>query len=96
MHYSKEEKAKWVEEWKGSGSTAGAFAKEKGLIPQTFVGWVKPRPKRLVGFVEMGLKSMPSITGASEILIEKGELKIHIPFGREELRAIMETLGAAL
>jgi hypothetical protein len=33
-----------------------------------------------------------------EILIEKGEMKIHIPvgLGREEMRSVMEGLGGVL
>ena len=41
---------------------------------------------------------MPSVQPAAEILIEKGDVKIHIPInlGRGELRAVLEGLGGAL
>ena len=41
MNYSKEEKAMWLEDWKGSGKKAWTYAKENGLIPQTFCSWAK-------------------------------------------------------
>ena len=94
MHYSKEEKAMWVEDWQKSGKTAWAYARENGLIPQTFAGWTKKRPKAKTSFVEIKTQTMPRLQ-ASMILIEKGELKIHIPVGLDcqELRSIMEGLG---
>lgn len=36
--YSKEEKYGYVEEFKCSGMTAGAYAKEKDIPPSTFRG----------------------------------------------------------
>ena len=52
MIYSKEEKTKWLEEWKRSGKSTWAFAKEKGLKGQTFLKWVKIIRKRKSSFVE--------------------------------------------
>jgi transposase-like protein len=34
--YSKEEKAKRLEDWKQSGKSQWAYAKENGISPQTF------------------------------------------------------------
>ena len=98
MHFSNEEKTKWLEDWKQSGKSAWAFAKEKGLNQETFRRWTKPKPKLKSGFVEVKPQAMPSAPRATEMLVEKGDLKIHIPLnlGRDELRAIMEGLGAAL
>ena len=97
MHYSKEEKAMWLEDWKQSGKQAWAYARENGLIPQTFVGWVKKEARQPAGFVEVQSKerALPQATG---MLIEKGELRIHVPLGmgNEELRAVIEALGTAL
>ena len=95
MGYSKEQKAKWLEEWKRSGISVGAFAKEKSLNYETFRRWAKSKPKTKSGFVEVKPQAMPH---APEILIEKGDLKIHIPLnlGRDGLRAVMEGLGGIL
>ena len=43
--YSKEEKTMWLEDWKQSGKGAWLYAKENGLVPQTFVNWTKPGKK---------------------------------------------------
>jgi hypothetical protein len=43
MKFSEEEKAMWLEDWRKSGKGAWAYAKENGLIPQTFVGWAKAK-----------------------------------------------------
>jgi hypothetical protein len=98
MHYSKEEKAMWLEDWRQSGKSAWAYAKESGLIPQTFVGWTKPRITSKASFVEVPAKAMEPLLNGQEILIEKGDVKIHIPLclGRNELRSVMEGLGSAL
>ena len=98
MRVGKEQKALWLEEWRRSGKSARAFAKEKGLNQETFRRWIKPKPKSKSGFVEVKPQAMPSAPRATEMLVEKGDLKIHIPLnlGRDELRAIMEGLGAAL
>ena len=97
MHYSKEEKAMWLEDWKQSGKQAWAYARENGIIPQTFVGWVKKETRQPLGFVEVQQKERPMSQG-SGILIEKGELRVHIPLGlgSEELRAVIEGLGTKL
>ena len=98
MSYSKEQKAMWLEEWRRSGKTFAAFAKEKGLNYETFRRWTKSKSKTKSGFVEVKTQAMPSAPRAPEILIEKGDLKIHIPLnlGRDELRAVMEGLGGVL
>jgi len=97
MHYRKEEKAMWVEDWRKSGKSVWGYAKENGLVPQTFARWTKDGPDRKQVFVEVPAPvtcPAPQIPG---ILIEKGDVKIHVPLmtGRNELRAIMEGLGAA-
>jgi len=43
MKFSEEEKAMWLEDWRRSGKKAWTYAKENGLIPQTFVGWTKAK-----------------------------------------------------
>ncbi|MCL2760013.1 MAG: hypothetical protein FWD22_07355 [Treponema sp.] len=97
MTYSKEEKAMWLEDWQKSGKGAWTYAKENGLIPQTFVTWTKKEQKAKTGFVEIQTKFKPKLQ-TSEILIEKGDIRIHLPFGSgiNELSSIIECLQAAL
>jgi transposase-like protein len=89
--YSREEKAKWLEGWNGSGKSMLAYARENGLSPQTFSKWVK-KSRGQPEFVEI---NEPARAPQGEILIEKGELKIHLPLnaGPPELRAVLEGLG---
>ena len=93
MTYSKEEKAMWLEDWAKSGKRAWTFAKENGLIPQTFATWTKKKQKQQTEFVEIKQKLKPKFQ-AAEILIEKGDIKIHIPFGMgsNESSSIIESL----
>jgi len=97
MNYSTEEKAMWLDDWRQSGKKAWAYAKENGLIPQTFTGWVNREARKTTGFVEIHPKVKPQCD-RSEILIEKGDVKIHIPLllGSMELRAVIEGLGVSL
>jgi transposase-like protein len=95
MKFSEEEKAMWLEDWRQSGKSAWAYAKANGLNPQTFVKWTKAGMETGLCFVEVPVPVMPSTQGEPEILIEKGEVKIHIPLisGNRELRAVIEWLG---
>ena len=98
MHYSKEEKAMWLEDWKQSGKSALAYAKENGLNPQTFVRWVKPKTENKACFVEVPVQVMSSLQGAQEILIEKGDVKIHLPLSLEsrDFRTIFSALAGVV
>jgi len=98
MKFSKEERAMWLEDWRRSGKNAWTYAKENGLIPQTFCGWVKREAKNTSGFVEISEKVKARQEQPQEILVEKGEIKIHIPLSvwAEWAGAIMEGLRAAL
>jgi transposase-like protein len=98
MHFSKEEKARRLEDWRRSGKSACAYAKENNLIPQTFSRWIKEETETKPGFVEVPQAILPPVQYVQEILIEKGDMKIHIPLAlrRDELRAVMEGLGCAL
>ena len=98
MRFSKEEKAMWLEDWQKSGKKAWTYAKENGLTPQTFVGWAKKRSKTKPSFVEIKPQTITPMPQVSEILIEKGDIRIHLPLGldRRELHAVMEGLRAAL
>jgi transposase-like protein len=102
MKFSKEEKAMWLEDWIRSGKSAWAYAKENGLIPQTFCGWVRrENPLSQVQakpFVEVPLQRIVSTQITHEILIEKGDVKIRIPLGlsANEFRTILEGLKVSL
>ena len=67
MIYSKEEKDRWLEEWKGSGKSAWSFAKEKGLQGQTFLKWVKHERETKNGFVEIQTKT-ESVTPKCQLI----------------------------
>src|SRR5215469_1325729 len=97
MHYSKEEKAMWLEDWKASGKKPWIYAKENGLIPQTFVGWTKKMAQAVSGFVEIRPQVLPKMQGAM-MLIEKGGARIHIPLdlSSDRLRMVLGALGVAL
>ena len=98
MKISKEEKELWVEDWRESGKSAWSYAKANGLNPQTFVNWTKTHKETEPYFVEVNAPIMAPHQQTPEILIEKGDVTIHIPLnlGRNELRAVMEGLGGAL
>jgi transposase-like protein len=94
--YSEEEKAMWVEDWKQSGGSLWSYAKTNGLNPQTFKKWVKEKEKPSPqDFIEIKPAPDPAPGNVPEILIEKGDVKIHIPLAinRADLRAALEGLG---
>ena len=97
MTYSKEEKTMWLEDWKKSGKGAWLYAKENGLIPQTFVGWTKKEINTKQDFVEIHPRAA-SLFQLSQITIEKGDIKIHLPVNARinDIRTIIESLRAAI
>ncbi|MDR3337999.1 MAG: hypothetical protein LBT16_12430 [Treponema sp.] len=94
MKYSKEEKGMWVEDWRQSGESLGAYAKANGLNAATLKNWACGE-ETVQGFVEIKPKQAESWSYTPEILIEKGDIKIHIPLAvnRSELRAVIESIG---
>ena len=92
MSFSKEEKALWLEDWKQSGKSAWAYAKENGLCPQTFVKWTKPKTENASSFVEVPAVILPPVQFTQEILIEKGNVKIHIPLSLEYVRTLFDVI----
>jgi hypothetical protein len=98
MKYQREEKAKLLEDWRLSGKSISAYVKEKGLFRWTFTKWLKGDRERKCSFVQVSAAKMKPTPNEKEIVVEKGELKIHIPLGigSEELRTIIGTLGAAV
>ena len=97
MKFSEEEKALWLKDWRQSGKKAWAYAKENGFIPQTFIRWTKVKAENKSCLVEVPTRVLPTVEYGKEILIEKGEVKIHIPLsiGGEELRTIINVLAGA-
>ena len=53
MRYSEEEKTMWLEDWRNSGKSAWAYAKENGLNQQTFIKWTKAGNEAKQNFVEV-------------------------------------------
>jgi hypothetical protein len=99
MHFSKEEKAMRVEDWRRSGKTAWAYAKENGISPQTFTTWTKLKTESPSCFIEVPAQAIPALGhDGREMLIEKGDMRIHIPLavGGGELRTIFGALGGAV
>ena len=96
--YSKEEKGMWLEDWRKSGKSVWAYAKENSLNPQTFSNWTKEGHETKTRFVEVPSTALQTADQKHEIIIEKGDVKIRIPviIGCRELRAVMEGLGAVL
>jgi len=97
MNYTKEEKAMWLEDWQQSGKSAWTYARENGLIPQTFVTWSKKVTKEKSGFVELKQEQKPKLN-MSGILIEKGDLRIHLPFGisSNDLSTVIKSLRVSV
>jgi hypothetical protein len=96
---SKEEKELWLEDWRQSGKKAWTYARENGLVPQTFVSWTKPRDeKKKTPFVEVPAHVFQPARLIQEVLIEKGDIKIHIPLEPVlcELHTILARLGQRL
>jgi len=103
MRYSEEEKTKRLEDWRQSGQSAWAYAKANGLNARTFKKWTKLKTETNHSFVEVPINQVSThvispIMKTPEILIERGDVKIHIPLllNQFELRSVMEGLGAIL
>ena len=96
---SNEEKDLWLEDWRQSGKKAWTYAKENGLVPQTFVSWTKPRnEKKKPPFVEVPAQVFQPARLIQEVLIEKGDIKVHIPLEPVlcELHTMLARLGQRL
>jgi len=98
MNYSTEEKAKLLEGWRQSGKSISAYAREQGLVRWTFTKWIKAERDAKSGFVEVPAAVLKPTAHVPQLLIEKGDIRIHIPLEADSaaLRAVMEGLGAAL
>jgi transposase-like protein len=98
MNYSKEEKAALLEGWRLSGKSISAYVKERGLVRWTFHKWLKAERCLKTGLVEVPARVVRTTLNMAEIVVEKGDVRVHIPLGigSVELRAVMEGLGAGL
>jgi len=96
--YSTEERSKRVEEWRRSGKSAWAYAKENGVNLKTLKSWIKAEKEEKQNFVEIPSKKAFPQDPIPVILIEKGNVKIHVPLtaGSIELRTVIESLGTAV
>ena len=94
MRFKNEEKKMWLEDWQASGKTAWTYAKENGLCPQTFVKWTQVKTENESRLIEVPVKTIQPLQFPQEILIEKGDVKIHIPLflGCSELRTVFTAL----
>jgi transposase-like protein len=92
--YSKEEKAKRLEEWRQSGKSPWVYAKENGIKPQTFNKWTKKKEGSEFVLIPQAVGT-GTTAERKEILIESGEIKIHLPAGTtaQELCAVVRILG---
>jgi transposase-like protein len=95
--YSEEEKEMWVEDWKESGMSLAAYARSNELNGQSLRNWTKEK-RGQHNFVEITPAVERSIASMPEILIEKGDVRIHIPIAidRNDLRTVIQSLGCEL
>ena len=98
MQYSAEEKARLLKRWKRSGQSISAYVREQGLVRWTFTKWLKADREGKPRFVEVAAEAIRPTEHKAEIVVEKGDIKIHIPLaiGSGGLRAVTEWLGATL
>jgi hypothetical protein len=95
--YSQEEKIAYVEEFKSSGMTSTAFAREKNIPDTTFRGWL--RLERAMAFGEIDLKPS-NVSETSKVSIKKtmvfakDDIRIELKegFDKQFLRNIIEVL----
>jgi transposase-like protein len=92
--YGVEEKAKRLEDWKKSGKSARAYAKENGINPQTFSK--RAKRKEGPGFVEIQPARAETPAARKGIVIEKGDIKVRLPpeWSARELCAVLESPGS--
>ena len=103
--YSKEEKIAYVENFKESGMTIAAYAREKGIPETTFRGWL--RLDKAMAFGEIDLKpqfnetantpSRPSQPIRKTMIFAKDDIRIELKegFDKELLKRIVEVFISA-
>ena len=92
---SKEEKAMWLEDWRQSGKKAWTYARENGLVPQTFTNWTRPRKRAKQPFIELPAHKLEIIQVSQELRIEKGGIIIYVPLtaGITEIQKVVTALA---
>lgn len=93
--YSKEEKEMLLLEWEKSGMLYSQFAKEHGIIQNTFYKWAKdkkqkPKTKK---FVEISSTNVHTISQTQQnIVIHTGKITIEVPVFIDE-KALQKVLS---
>jgi hypothetical protein len=79
VRYSPEQRAAWVNEFRGSGETQQTFARRRGIKWTTFRNWLYRRSGRMparpsaVGFQEIQIAALrPPAPWGAEIALEGG------------------------
>ena len=81
--YSKEEKIAYIEEFKESGMTVTSYAREKGIPPTTFRGWL--RLERALAFGEIDLK--PQFNESPRVALKLNQpVKKTMIFAKDDIR----------
>jgi transposase-like protein len=96
--YNDKDKAWLVQEWKQSGKSKWAFAKELGLPYQTFSRWTRS-PECGQGFVEVSGKLEEEAVEPGErtgcaLVVEYGSFRVHLPAGvtQKDLAVVVQAL----
>jgi transposase-like protein len=91
--YTESERQEHVENWQKGGMSKTSYSKSAGIHPTTFCTWVKKHGGKGNGFIE--IKSVQSLNTFKEMVIEKGNVRIQIPFGAsvQELENILNAVG---
>jgi len=81
-NWQAEEARSMVEQWRSSGLSAAAFARQQGVSTNRLWYWVKRLPSRSpVGFVAVAM-SAAQVSSGAVIEVEVGDVKVRV---REEL-----------
>jgi len=100
MRYKEEEKAKRLENWQQSGKSAWVYAKENRFNYKTLKNWISLETETKQSFVEVPSNPVRQhiFQQPAQILIEKGDMKIHIPLcvSKNELSCVLESLAASI
>jgi transposase-like protein len=98
--YNSEERTAHLNEWEKSGKSVMEYCRENNIRSTTFYGWTKHSRKKKsqkeIPFVE--LKSKPRMRPPQNIILEKNDLKIHIPadLSTADLKPLLKLLGLIL
>jgi len=90
--YTRQEREKFIEDWKNGSLSKTDYAKSIGLKVTTFYKWAEGIVKPKQNFVEIDPKKITN--PVREIIIEKGSLTVHIPMSvsNNELQTVLHAL----